>query len=186
MYVCVLCTGVGRGPCIVYRILLLTSTLPPTPTSILTYKIVFAGLKFSRRLEFGQIKLKEMRFLTTSNLEINGWVGIEQNEYVFEFLWLKALFFIVINGFMKVEQCTTNHNQFQHTWLGIIFKTLPSHLTTRTHTHILSSFYLIIFMNVIDSSYMRFARATVKISLGCSHSTDTSSSTSSSPPSSDS
>ena len=59
------------------------STLPPTPTSILTYKIVFAGLKFSRRLEFGQIKLKEMRFLTTSNLEINGWVGIEQNEYVF-------------------------------------------------------------------------------------------------------
>ena len=78
-----LCTGVGRGPCIVYRILLLTSTLPPTPTSILTYKIVFAGLKFSRRLEFGQIKLKEMRFLTTSNLEINGWVGIEQYEYVF-------------------------------------------------------------------------------------------------------
>ena len=100
--VCVLCTGVGSGPCIgvivpppflfspppltTLPILHATTTLPPTPTlhnNLFHLKIVFAGLKFSRRLEFGQIKLKEMRFLTTSNLEINGWVGIEQNEYVF-------------------------------------------------------------------------------------------------------
>ena len=60
-----------------------TPSHPHLHNNLFHLKIVFAGLKFSRRLEFGQIKLKEMRFLTTSNLEINGWVGIEQNEYVF-------------------------------------------------------------------------------------------------------
>ena len=57
-----------------------------------------------------------------------------------------------------------------------------AHSHTHTHTHLFSPFLKLF---LIGFSSMRLEPATVKRSLGCSHSTDTSSSTSSSPPSSD-